>query len=345
MLAIAIEELPKLVHLAHRSRNNVLVVGDPGVGKSQVVESMKSDTCRTFAMTGSSTIEEYVNGIPQVGVWGLAGDTCLQYVPPKWLVEITQYGEKHPDHTQVLFLDEFNTADPQVLKTFLTILTERRIPTCDISLPDNVVIVAAMNPQDQNEGEPLIRPLVSRFLTVQVRSSIDQYRKFITGKENTLTHCDFKMLDKAAELTVPEKDTMVRSVSASDWGKFEDGEYHEINPRSFDNYFRALSWCEDKAVAAPLLSQAFLGIKLSMPVISSKKPTPTTADGSELLSKEQLAELSKDDLLDYGAIIYRGYTDENDSRVARLLFQAELLRRGIEIDSQKLIERGSGNGK
>lgn len=335
MLTIAIEELPKLIKLAHKSHTNVLVVGDPGVGKSFVIEGMKSDTCRTFSMTGSSTIEEYVNGIPQVGT-SKQGYKQLEYVPSEWLVDTVMYGKEHPDHMQVMFLDEFNTADPQVLKTFLTILSERRVPTCEISLPDNVVIVAAMNPQDQNEGEPLIRPLVSRFLVVKVASSIDQYRSYIKGSPVTITHCDFDLLDKPEELSIDDKNYMISCISSKEWGVFEDGNYHEINPRSCDNFFRALSWCKNKKECAPLLSAAFLGIKLSMPTKTKGKTAADIKAGTHL-NKDQISSLSDPDLKEYAVLIGKEPGNTIETRQTRLAVKLELEKRGLPHDASSIM--------
>lgn len=333
-LAITIEELPRIIQLAHASKNNVLVVGDPGVGKSQVIGGMASETCRVVSMTGSSTIEEYINGIPQVAVReGSRKIKQLEYIPSKWLADMVLYARDNPTHTQILFIDEFNTADPQVLKTFLTILTERRIPTCDIELPKNVVIVAAMNPQDQNEGEPLIRPLASRFLVVQVRSSIAQYSKFISGKPNSLLHTDMKLLDKAEPLDIEKMCEMVRSVSSDDWSKFDYGSYHEINPRSFDNFFRALSWCEDKKTCAPLISKAALGINIDYPGDTKDGRTAGGDKGFSVnyLTKSEVATLEDKALKDYFVALAKDPSESLNAMRARMLVRTEMLKRGIGI--------------
>lgn len=305
MLTVAVSELPSWIELAARSKNNVLIVGDPGVGKSQVIGGMENENTKVTMMTGSSTIEEYVNGIPTPDKIQLTKDThlsVLKYVYPNWLAEMILWEKDHPDGRQVLFLDEFNTADPQVLKTFLTILTERRIPTLGVSLPEQTVIVAAMNPQDQNEGEPLIRPMASRFMTLQISSTIDTYKAYLAGQESAISGKLPELRDVAEPLDVATKEGFVDGISRNEWQAYNEKEGHEINPRSFSNFFRALEWCKDKVGFAPNLSQAFLGVRLPFPDLThstGSSSKTSSKDKAAYLSREQLNGLSDDELQGY----------------------------------------------
>lgn len=291
MLTISIEELPKFIDLAWRSKNNILVVGDPGVGKSQVVEGMRAPDCQVLSMTGSSTIEEYVNGIPRVNEKGV-----LQYVSQQWVEDIKEFHQKNPAAMQILLIDEFNTADPQVLKTFLTILSERRIPTLDWKLPDTVVIVAAMNPQDQNEGEPLIRPMASRFMTLRVESTLENYEMFLKGEEPATSEVFFTLLDEPQELSVKSKLALARQIPKKDWGTFDDKSNHEINPRSMTNFIRALEWIENPALTCKSIAKAFLGIAIQLPV---EEAGELDTSGAVYLTYDQLLNLPTEELKDY----------------------------------------------
>lgn len=287
MLRISINHVPDYIKLAKQSKTNVLIVGNPGVGKSQVIEGMRSDKCKVITMTGSSTIEEYVNGIPQVDTT----TNTLKYVQQEWFKEMNDFAAANPDGTIILFLDEFNTADPQVLKTFLTILAERRIPTLNMSLPDNVVIVAAMNPNDQNDTERLIRPMASRFMVLEAISTMDSYRNFLEGKE-TVSVVNGIITEEEKELTNEQKFALLDQISESEWNTYQetgDKSYHEINPRSFSALCRALAHVTDQSKACTALSQAFLGTTLQWieDVEAAKTKRKEKIDNGDAIATEE----------------------------------------------------------
>lgn len=292
MLKVNINHLPDFINLCKESKNNILLVGNPGVGKSQVIESMASEDCKVTTMTGSSTIEEYVNGIPQVN----PETNCLEYVSQKWFKDMQKYAEEHPDGMQILFLDEFNTADPQVLKTFLTILAERRIPTLNAKIPDNTVIVAAMNPNDQNDTERLIRPMASRFLVLEAVSTRQSYKDFIEGKE-TPSILNGLVDENENEIAEAVQCALVDQISDEEWNMYResgDESYHEINPRSFTNFIRAMKHIKNPAKVCGQLSNAFLGRNLRWVEDSEelrRKRTEKIMNGSVFPTKEEMLEM------------------------------------------------------
>lgn len=320
MLKVSIASLPSVIELAHKSNNNVLVVGNPGVGKSSVIEAMASDKVRVTTMTGSSTIEEYVNGIPQVSK---SGDV-LEYISPRWFADMCEWADEHTDadEYQILFLDEFNTADPQVLKTFLTILSERRIPTLNKSLPDHVVLVAAMNPNDQNDTDKLIRPMASRFMVLSIESDKAAYKNYIEGVAPSPVFGGDEFTNET-EITPEQKIAILDQISDGEWNRFQDegeGQYHEINARSVTNFFRALSMAEDRETNCPRLAYAFLGKKLDW-VESVEKRAEERADkiarGDTYATLEELRNMSLDMLKSYDETLANSPIKNADKRRCR----------------------------
>lgn len=335
MLTVAVSELPAWIELAARSKNNVLIVGDPGVGKSQVIGGMAGENCKVTMMTGSSTIEEYVNGIPTPQSTTMPDGKelpTLKYVAPQWLAEMIVWQIDHPTGRQVLFLDEFNTADPQVLKTFLTILTERRIPTIGLELPENTVIVAAMNPQDQNEGEPLIRPMASRFMTLQITSTLDTYKAYLKGQDTCLSGKLPTILEQPSTLDPAAKVAFVNSISTKEWGNYDEKSGHEINPRSMSNFFRALEYVKDQPAMSPNLSRAFLGVGLTFPDLShavEQKVQPKTKNGVPYLTKEQIVDLTDSELQSYYQDISKPNITGAEAIKSRAIARNALRARGL----------------
>ena len=302
MLSIKINQVPDFIKLAHKSKTNILIVGNPGIGKSQVIEAMRSDKCKVTTMTGSSTIEEYVNGIPQPV--DTPNGKVLEYITPTWFKEMEDFARENPDGMQVFLLDEFNTADPQVLKTFLTVLAERRIPTLNKSIPEQVVIVAAMNPNDQNDTERLIRPMASRFMVLNAVSTMDSYREYLRGEEQD-SFLKNLISEKVDELTVEQKEALLDQISNEDWNTYQeqgDESYHEINPRSFSAFVRALEHTKDKKKSCSPLAEAFLGKKI-MWVEDAKKAEELrkkrVENGNVVATEEELRAMTPQALEQY----------------------------------------------
>lgn len=287
---VATAEIPELIDLCYRSHNNLLVVGNPGTGKSTIIKGMENEGYKVTMLTGSSTYEETVNGIPyrDSANKSKTGNDMSVYNVPSWLEDICNYEGK-----QILFIDEFNTADPQVIKTFLSVLTERKVPTQpdDLMIPSDCVIVAAMNPAEQNDGEQLIRPLKSRFMVVELVSNRD-------------TFCDYiKNNHGSQKLTDDEVESLLKETESERWGT--ESSYTELNPRSFTNFIRALDAeivdGKDAKTVCPQLSMAFFGQAIDFPTKESveareqlekreaikKNPYPT---------REELEQLSDYDL-------------------------------------------------
>lgn len=333
MLKVNINHIPDFINLAVKSKNNILIVGNPGVGKSQVLESMRSEKVNLITMTGSSTIEEYVNGIPQVEEESTG--RVLEYISPKWFKEMEDWSAAHKDGYQILFLDEFNTADPQVLKTFLTILAERRIPTLNKSLPENVVLVAAMNPNDQNDTEKLIRPMASRFMVLEVESTLDSYDRYLTGKETPSIFKDEKF-DNEKPVTTAQKQAILSQIAESEWNVYsskDEAQYHEINPRSMSALFRALDVVKDRKYLCSRLSQAFVGKKLNWVEDVedvAKARAEKIANGKVLPTEEELRAMTTPALEDYVKQLSASAVQDNAKRSCRLTIMQILQERNSE---------------
>lgn len=254
LLEVTIASVPSFVKLCAKSKNNLLLVSDPGTGKSTIIGNMADDNTKVVTFTGSSTYEETINGIPYKDEKGVQ-----KYTQPSWLKDIIEWSNEHPTGTIIINLDEFNTADKIVLDTFKTMLTERRVPTqpADKNIPENTVIVAAMNPQSQNGGTDFDRAHASRFMVLKIRSSLEDYRRYIEGKSEVT---EIELLAKPSEVTKEMKIGILDQVSPLDWASYNDGDYQEINSRSMTKFFDAYQWLKNPEKDVPRISQAFFGM-------------------------------------------------------------------------------------
>ena len=301
MLEVKINAVPSFVKLAAKSKNNLLIVGDPGIGKSSVILGMQDAETKVTMLTGSSTYEETVNGIPY-------RDGELQkYTKPEWFADMQTWAKEHPKGMNILFVDEFNTADDQVLKTFLSILTEHKVPTQKDALPENTVIVAAMNPADQNNGAEFIRPLASRFITLRIKAGLQEYRDYIEQEVSEDT--SIELCEKPREIKLEDKRGILNQISELDWGKYEFGQMHEINARSVTKFFDACAWLKNVNKDAGRLCQAMLGFNVLWTSAAKEQKARRKAKieaGTAYMTDEELEKLSIQEIEEYKTRIQSG---------------------------------------
>lgn len=331
MLKVSINAVPSFIELARKSKSNILIVGNPGVGKSAVINGMAGEDVNVISFTGSSTYEESINGIP----YRDTTDNLQKYLEPQWLKDMWEFSDGNKDGYNILFIDEFNTAEPQVLKTFLSVLTEKKVPTQARPLPDNTVIVAAMNPCNQNNGEELIRPLASRFMVLEVDSSIQNYKAFIKGEQKP----DGKVntVSEPNEIDTDQVVALIDQISPTDWNRFEDGSYHEINPRSVSNFIETLKWVEKPKQRCGDLSMAFLGQRLKFEddlKAEQAKREKKIENLDDYYTENELRELSTDDLKAYYGQISKPGLAKNGNKLltCRMQCRAILAERGEKVN-------------
>ena len=269
LLKVNVGEVPSFVKLAWKSKNNLLLVSSPGCGKSSIILGMEDENTKVFMFTGSSTYEETINGIPYKD-----SDGRQFYTKPSWLIEMNEWAKAHPEGMLILFLDEFNTADKVVMDTFKSILTERKVPTqTEINIPDNTVIVAAMNPQSQNAGSDFDRAHASRFMVLEIVSTLASYRAYLEGRVGSgiSDARELKVLDEPQGITLAQKEAILDQISSVDFGKYEEGDYQEINARSLTNFFDACEYVADLASDTPRISKAFFGMNFEWKEAIEKK--------------------------------------------------------------------------
>ena len=296
LLKVNIAEVPAYVKLAWKSKNNLLLVSDPGCGKSSIILGMEDENTKVFMFTGSSTYEETVNGIPYKDEKG-----NQYYTKPSWLIEMNEWAKEHPNGMIVMLLDEFNTAEKAVMDTFKTILTEHRVPTQnEINIPENTVIVAAMNPQSQNAGSDFDRAHASRFMVLSIESTLDTYRDYLKGNKSNFR--ELKVLDEPQEVTVAQKEAILDQISSADFGKYEEGEYQEINARSLSNFFEACKYVADLATDTPRVSKAFFGMFFEWKEALEKKQEERKEKIRKMSvypTEDELREMSTEELDEY----------------------------------------------
>ena len=169
-MTIGISDLAKTVELAVRADKPIIIVGEAGVGKTdiicQVAEKLKMECLPLHA---AQMVPEDLTGIPVPDLENeIVKFLTLELLPKRGNV--------------ILFLDEFTQADNHVTKVFFQLFTDRKIGT--YTLPDTCRLVAATNPDGQNYHT--IKPssaLTRRLLWVAVKFEVHTWIKWAKANE------------------------------------------------------------------------------------------------------------------------------------------------------------------
>ena len=160
---------------------NIMLVGQAGTGKTAIVKKWaKERNVNLVAKNASSFDKTDMGG----AVAAKVDDTG------KTLNQVTRLSNSEFDDLvnagSVLFLDELNRADPEIMGSLLTLILDHKVPDTSAqggmkSLPGFLFTIAAINPADEayegtNELDTAMR---NRFRRLDVTIDIPQYRKHI----------------------------------------------------------------------------------------------------------------------------------------------------------------------
>lgn len=140
------------------ARDPFFVQGEAGWGKSEIIESMAKKFGFEVVLLNLDKIPaEDLKGLPTIGT-DKHGNKQTMNALPDWARIIIN----NPDKEFLLFLDEFNQADPNVMNAVMPIVQDNRIGGIKI---ENYFVGAAGNLEWENEGgvSELSGPLMSRF--------------------------------------------------------------------------------------------------------------------------------------------------------------------------------------
>ena len=127
----------------------VVLVSQPGQGKTAVVYALAAERgYDVITIVGSQKDRTDITGMPTLVDFTVTRpdgsvDTVRQveYAVEKWQRTVME------NKRVVVFLDELNTAPPDVVSSLLTILADRRFPNGE-TMPEKTVILGAMNDRD-----------------------------------------------------------------------------------------------------------------------------------------------------------------------------------------------------
>jgi hypothetical protein len=174
------QRLHDFISLSYRTKRALLIYGDPGIGKSQMVQQftrqMATSRGKTYLDWDEATNDQQLDAIKNPSKYFLYIDvrtdsldpTDLAGIPklqsneefletqiPKWLYIMAQ-----PESDGILFLDELNNAEPQMIKALYKVVDKK---VGNVKLSKNFAILGAGNLGAEFGGNPLPWALTNRF--------------------------------------------------------------------------------------------------------------------------------------------------------------------------------------
>jgi hypothetical protein len=138
----------------------VFIWGQPGIGKSSLVRAFaESIGLDCVTLLGTQLAPEDLIGVPEIR------DGRSRFAPPEAIARDAPY---------CLFLDELNSASPEVQKAFYSLILDRRIGAYELPI-GSIVIGAGNRASDNALARPMASALVNRMVHVHLRASVDDW--------------------------------------------------------------------------------------------------------------------------------------------------------------------------
>ena len=267
--------LHDFISLSYRTKQPLLIYGDPGIGKSQMVQQFVKQTAkskgkefvdwdeanevkqREVIKTPSKYflyIDARADSLDPTDLGGIPNlnnkEEWLETQMPKWLYVMAQ-----PEADGILFLDELNNAEPPMLKALYKVVDKK---VGNIKLAPSFGIIAAGNLGAEFGGNPLPWALTNRF-----ESGV-----LIADPEQWLDYADHVGVDKRIIAFV--KSNPEENFNPKPPGGFTSGETHKTwaSPRAMmmlSNKIKELdrAYAEAQREGVPIKTPKILAIKQS----------------------------------------------------------------------------------
>ena len=242
---------------------NILLVGQAGTGKSAIVNKWAEQRKVNLVAKNASSFDKTDMG---GAVAAKVDDTG------KPLNQVTRLSNSEFDNLSevgsVLFLDELNRADPEIMGSLLTLILDHKVPDTSAEggtkfLPGFLFTIAAINPADEayegtNELDTAMR---NRFRRLDVMVDLPQYRRHIIDELEKEIKIDEEAVKKDPSqwnlddlIASKGRLKLVQTILTSPMFEFDDIEAEReatenqvstLSPRSFSAVIRACNGTKD----------------------------------------------------------------------------------------------------
>ena len=213
----------------------VVLISQPGQGKTAVVYALAAEhDYEVITIVGSQKDRTDITGLPT-----LVNFTVTR--PDGTVDEVRIVMERK---LVVVFLDELNTAPPDVVSSLLTILADRRFPNGE-TMPEEAVILGAMNDRDTgSEYHDMAPALANRLCLVgyhmPLGAWLDGVRrawgKTVGEREQRMRRAVAAFVDENPGYANMPNDPMGEAVNAAQFGFASDPANDMVAAHAFPSY-------------------------------------------------------------------------------------------------------------
>lgn len=224
----------------------VVLVSQPGQGKTAVVYALAAERgYDVITIVGSQKDRTDITGMPTLVDFTVTRpdgtvDTVRQveYAVEKWQRTVMEHKRV------VVFLDELNTAPPDVVSSLLTILADRRFPNGEV-MPEETVILGAMNDRDTGSEYHDMSPALANRLCLAayhmpLGAWLDGVRrawgKTVGEREQWMRRAIADFVDENPSYANMPVDPMGETVSPTQYGFKSDPANDMIAAHAFPSY-------------------------------------------------------------------------------------------------------------
>lgn len=224
----------------------VVLVSQPGQGKTAVVYALAAERgYDVITIVGSQKDRTDITGMPTLVDFTVTRpdgtvDTVRQveYAVEKWQRTVME------SKRVVVFLDELNTAPPDVVSSLLTILADRRFPNGE-TMPEETVILGAMNDRDTGSEYHDMSPALANRLCLAayhmpLGAWLDGVRrawgKTVGEREQWMRRAIADFVDESPGYASMPVDPMGETVSPTQYGFKSDPANDMIAAHAFPSY-------------------------------------------------------------------------------------------------------------
>lgn len=190
------KELKQTISDSYETKTNLMIWGAPGIGKTEILKQVAKDHGANVIVVILSLMEPTdAVGLPEIEEIGSGKNAQRRTVTrlPIWYPRDNFGIDGVSDKGGIMFLDEINRANRAVMNSLLTLVQDRRIDIADYQMPDQWVVIAAANREEDDPGnlEEIGSALGNRFQHVNYAPEADDWinwasSKDASGKQNVL---------------------------------------------------------------------------------------------------------------------------------------------------------------
>lgn len=190
-------ELKQTISDAYSTKANLMIWGAPGIGKTEILKEVAKDHGANVIVVILSLMEPTdAIGLPEIEeITGKDGKTSRRTVTrlPIWYPQDNYGIDGESQQGGIMFLDELNRANRAVMNSLLTLVQDRKIDIANYTMPDQWVVVAACNREEDDPGnlEEIGSALGNRFQHINYTPTSDDWiewasTKSASGKQNVI---------------------------------------------------------------------------------------------------------------------------------------------------------------